>query len=1239
MSSIDVNALQSLLPQAVIQFALKHHDAQPPLKQPFHTVALFADVSGFTKLSEAFASKGPQGAEELAFFLNRYMEQLVRHIARAGGDVFKFAGDAMLVLWVPPEGLDEDGIKKEIRTMAHRAVQASIAIQNELHSAEITDGVTLSVKIGIGVGNATVLHVGGVYARVEYFACGIPLMQAFKSEEKATQGDIIVSPDVWDCVKDSFDGDILDEDYVRITKQTQTIRNRSVKAGGNKVMSGDVHDFQPLLEKYIPAAVLPYLTRCQNSWSGELRLVTVLFVNVGVNLSNVQTIDETSLSWIQTVIQCIQRSIYRYEGSLNKFLVDDKGSNVIAVFGVPPLAHNDDATRGLLAALKLLRKMRGLGVKCFIGVTSGLVYTGLLGSGTSREYGVLGDAVNLAARLMYKQKSDFKVPGVICDTTTQELIPSDAPIRFDPLAPFLVKGKANLIHAFAPKYSEQVMGYQPQSHYYDIGREAYLSVVEKALIKESSFVLLVESVIGSGKTYFLESIVNAINKYVAMKPAATTCSADASIASSPASSSGPAAAMSITVLADTTGEVAAPQPMRRRVIWANAHHYTQSDNIDIWLSIFGDLLQRNTFTENRSYRQHVKSLFMSHGHAELAPYLSLVNDLFGTQFLETEKCSALLEEHRWDKKTECCLAMLQYFSAREMLIIFIDNLQWSVTADWKITEFVVNMTNSAASNALDNIFLMLAAQPLLSALFRPRFVEPPSQYRRIRELLQSRKQLMLLHNWDLVHVKRFMCEYFAVDDAHPCLSHFVYERSGGNPAFVEWICELIDVHVTHSDDVLLLEMSDKTEASITSEAPLQHPVPIKVHSVLMGYIDRLTPSQALSLKTAAAVCMGQGSGSIVFDYQSVMDCYPVSEYRELVASDLQRLAELGIIRIIRHNQVNYDVVSSDPHFFVHNHQWMHSSTFLSCILEVSVNKKAASVKDKNALSSSPGLMLNDDGAIEKRYIFSQKLLHFFVNRLVFYPFNPEKGVSWRLRQTIPFNDPLKPIRMKRVSKEILVVENQQLLVQIKSKPERIDDLHRTFDDALSSRGIMTAQQERESTYPLVGLLRSSTNKEGNSLYCFACGFFRDVVYGLMLLKQRQQLHDNAAKFLGQRWSYSDDPSEEEEEEEESKQNQASSGSNSQRSRSQTSSPSTVNLRTQQRPDVSAFAQVFRSNVLANNDNNCMTMQRSFWGNVGRIRMIRLKKRKKKKKVNKIKQVQAAIVNGRGHRHRRRVLSI
>lgn len=60
---------------------------------------MFADVSGFTKLSEAMTKYGPEGGEHVKKHLNSYFGQMVRIIAGEGGDIFKFAGDAMIVLW------------------------------------------------------------------------------------------------------------------------------------------------------------------------------------------------------------------------------------------------------------------------------------------------------------------------------------------------------------------------------------------------------------------------------------------------------------------------------------------------------------------------------------------------------------------------------------------------------------------------------------------------------------------------------------------------------------------------------------------------------------------------------------------------------------------------------------------------------------------------------------------------------------------------------------------------------------------------------------------------------------------------------------------------------------------------------------------------------------------------------------------------------------------------------------
>lgn len=75
-----------------------------PTKVSLRSVVMFADISGFTNLTETLSKKGPEGAEIIAFSINRYMELMVKEIGKSGGDIFKFAGDAMIVVWPPPKG-------------------------------------------------------------------------------------------------------------------------------------------------------------------------------------------------------------------------------------------------------------------------------------------------------------------------------------------------------------------------------------------------------------------------------------------------------------------------------------------------------------------------------------------------------------------------------------------------------------------------------------------------------------------------------------------------------------------------------------------------------------------------------------------------------------------------------------------------------------------------------------------------------------------------------------------------------------------------------------------------------------------------------------------------------------------------------------------------------------------------------------------------------------------------------
>lgn len=166
------------------------------------TVVMFADISGFTNLSEMCAKNGTQGNEDLAFCINRYMEGMVKYLNQYGGDIIKFVGDAMIVMWPPVDTENQFSETLKVDTI-RRAVQCSQDIQKEMHSRQIMPGITLSVKIGIGYGECGILYVGGVFNRAETLTVGEALLQALKSEGMATGGgQIVISQSCHEFVSD-----------------------------------------------------------------------------------------------------------------------------------------------------------------------------------------------------------------------------------------------------------------------------------------------------------------------------------------------------------------------------------------------------------------------------------------------------------------------------------------------------------------------------------------------------------------------------------------------------------------------------------------------------------------------------------------------------------------------------------------------------------------------------------------------------------------------------------------------------------------------------------------------------------------------------------------------------------------------------------------------------------------------------------------------------------------------------
>src|SRR5689334_7181465 len=98
-------------------------------------VALFADVSGFTPMSEALARTGRRGAEDLTLILNRYFTRMIALLHHYGGVVCKFGGDAMTVIFPYPA--------RARGAVTRRAVSCAHAMQ-----AAMTDYAAIPTSAG-----------------------------------------------------------------------------------------------------------------------------------------------------------------------------------------------------------------------------------------------------------------------------------------------------------------------------------------------------------------------------------------------------------------------------------------------------------------------------------------------------------------------------------------------------------------------------------------------------------------------------------------------------------------------------------------------------------------------------------------------------------------------------------------------------------------------------------------------------------------------------------------------------------------------------------------------------------------------------------------------------------------------------------------------------------------------------------------------------------------------------------
>lgn len=394
-------------------------------------VVLVVDITGFTALTERLAARGPGGAETLAEVLNATFGDVIDRVHAHGGDVVSFAGDAIQALWSPPPTVP---VPTGMRAAVLAAAACALETQATLSSRPPIEDVHVRARAGIAVGGVWIGVVGGVAEEWRWVVGGAPLGDAGMAAARARPGELVLTAEA--MATSGLTGHPTDDgsDHALVGTADMPLPDHRAGAANGPPPDAAVEPEAPgedLLAAFVPRELVRRVRAGQTGWLAEFRWLTVVFIGIrGFD-------DEAAgaLLSAQAAFQAAQIIIDRYGGSLNQIVDDDKGITLVAGWGLPDRTHEDDAIRGATAAREIVDALTGLGLRASAGVGTGRAFTGIRGNAARCEYAMVGDVMNLAARLMQSSADEVR-----CDPLTARAAATR--LTLVPVGSLALKGKA-----------------------------------------------------------------------------------------------------------------------------------------------------------------------------------------------------------------------------------------------------------------------------------------------------------------------------------------------------------------------------------------------------------------------------------------------------------------------------------------------------------------------------------------------------------------------------------------------------------------------------------------------------------------------------------------------------------------------------------------------------------------------------------------------------------------------------
>jgi class 3 adenylate cyclase/tetratricopeptide (TPR) repeat protein len=873
-----------------------------PIIERYESTVVFADISGFTPLTERMAAKGREGVEKLTGFLNQFFGELVAIVHEFGGDIVKFAGDAVLAHW--PSAHD---------AVAYEAVQAcqcSLALQERLHNFKVEGGV-LTLHVGVATGNVAGIYVGGEQGHIEFLISGEALDLVAKCEKDASPGQVCIAPSTFKLVEPHVKAHVPKgiSNYLLDSMLYHVPAPEPMKIAATPLIADPLRAFlAPAVAQRLRKGEMGQTTK----FLAELRTVSVLFVSLQIAFHG----DDNDVPKVQDAVLAMQRTIYRYAGTLRQFIVDDKGSVLIAAWGLPPLAHEDDPKRAVLAALEIAEALFKLSIMTSVGVTTGQTFCGDVGSEERREYAVVGDVVNLSARLMAHSNV-----GVLCDGETYKA--TSEFVEYVELAPIRVKGKKDPIPVFKPRSAKSVDAQKQAASRRATTQKDQMNLIARAretgvleaavqrLVKvapdadkkklPAASMLIVQGAAGVGKTRLLAELRF---KYLQAQAAASTAAGDAGDAAAAAATD----SEQIAQLQAQIDEAVASKNLDRAVdlrdhlqalkamLAGGVYLVGQGSAINLsirfhaWASIIEALVRSrdsapaaapaaaaaNDAAAPSSPTSAASSLpqLVGHGWAIrpevlqlLGPRAALLNGILpgAKQVAPQREIDAMAAQVRAEATNKALLDVLQAFLPLGSVLAF-DDAQYLDSASWKLL--------SMACQQLRGVLIVISARP-------PKGRVGFDFYQILKMPTSEVIELAPFKSDD--ETRKLVAQLLGVDDVAANIAREVHAKSEGNPFVVVEVVQSL-----RSMPGFAVSASGDVRANQDPVDYLRNTMPRNVSALITSKIDRLALSQQTALKFAAVI-------GYKFAASMVKALLPEAE-RGRVDADLNALCRAGLLK-------------------------------------------------------------------------------------------------------------------------------------------------------------------------------------------------------------------------------------------------------------------------------------------------------------------------------------------------------